>query len=112
MAVKALEETKGQTRVKGGLERSNHRKMLPFSVESHREETVFPEPERLEPWWRFPGRNWDRRGGPPGQKDCGFYPPGCGPWDLGKCGLQGSASCGRERKAGGEEPGLSCLTSR
>lgn len=47
---------------------------------------------------------WHHRGDLPGQNDSGFYPPGCGCWDLGKRGLQGSAPCGGEQGEGGEDP--------
>lgn len=50
---------KGHTWVKSSLEGSNHGKMAPFLLKGRRRGSVSRTQRELEPWQRFPGRNWD-----------------------------------------------------
>lgn len=126
LAVKTLEERKGQTWVKGSLESSSHKKMAPFLLEGQRRGCVSRTQRELEPWQKSPGRNWDPRGDAPDKgrdREKGWFlpsvlPPGGGGGGEprvetslgGECGRQGSAPCERgtqrDRRQANDPPNL------
>ena len=116
---------KGQTWVKSSLEGSSHGKIAPFLLKGRRRGSVSRTQRELEPWQRFPGRNWDpevigqikeQRGrktlvstlllpAPPPRLLDG--------WDLGKCSVQGPVPCERQRRSveGRADKQMTCLIS-